>query len=233
MGSAEFEFGALPKSLKWICANWPTYVVKRVEKIQDLDGNFLYFIAPKEMERESLFKPEVVTPEDVEKVLIRLFTEKYPYRLKEYSNCYDRIHGSPYLAGRVPDTNFWWDLNHHWMACFGKDIKRLLIALSLVLERKGRPNRVGPTIEDDLFGTPVFKIEQYKNKIIVTDFSGRNTNILLNNVKEVSEDNEKLTVIVRTRSGVDKTLYIEVLPCSRRDFVVSLLRERAAKNRLQ
>ena len=226
MGSAEFEFGTLFKSLSWVCENWPSYVVRRIDKIQDIEGSLLYFVAPKILN----VRDEDVTPEDLEPIIKKLFSEKHPFRLKEYSECYERVHGSSW-SDRIPETNFWWDVDHHWMICFGKDIKRLILALQRACQKNGLPMEGGPTVEDEIFQMPVFEMDASANRVTVTDFSGNRTIISLNNLLEVIEDPEKVSVLVLNKAGIQRYLHILVQPSAKRDYLVKMLKERLERNK--
>jgi len=116
------------------------------------------------------------------------------------------------------------------MMCFGEDIKRLVTAIQKVCVKRGLPFEGGPTVVDDIFGMPVFQMDTGKNAITVTDFHGHSTIIVLGKVQSVSEDPDKVTVVVHTRSGEMKPLYVRVLPCAKRDYLVSLLKEKASIN---
>ena len=229
MGSVEFEFGTIPGSLKQICADWKNYRLSRVESIQDLDGGILYILAPLSFLVSGYPKDETVTHLELKKIATNLFTQKHPYRMKEYSYCYERIHGDTF-TGRIPEINFWWDVEHHWMMCFGEDIKRLVMAIQKVCVKKELSFEGGPTVGDELFKMPVFKMDTGKNAITVTDFNGHNTIISLGKVQSVSEDPDKVTVVVHTRSGEVKPLYVRVLPSTKREYLVGLLGERANMN---
>jgi hypothetical protein len=228
MGSSEFEWGALPASLTKICKSWDTYKISRIDEIQDLDGNYLYFVAPESF-KTSGWPEETATHETLVGVIKTLFSEKYPYRLKERCECYDRIHGDSF-TGRISDTNFWWDVENNWMMCFGKDIQRLILAIQKVCVKKALPYEGGPSVKDSVFSTPVFAMDALKNKVTVTDFGGRTTIISLLNVKNVAESPEAVVVLVRTRAGVDKELDIQIKPCAKRDFLVQLLKDRIDYN---
>jgi hypothetical protein len=223
MGSSEFEWGALPQSLTAICQKWQSYKVNRMDEIQDLNGNYLYFLSPEIFEEVSWHEGKS-TIEDLKGIIKNLFTKRDSYQLKERSNCYEHIHGDVF-SGRIPETNFWWDVNYHWMMCFGKDIKRLILAIQKVCEKKSLPYDGGPTVGDDIFSIPIFGMDALKNKITITDLNGRATIISLGNVKSVIESPERVIVGVRTRSGTDKDLDISIQPCAKRDFFVKLLQD--------
>ena len=116
------------------------------------------------------------------------------------------------------------------MACFGKDIKRLLVALEKVCVKKELPFDGGPSLENDLFHMPVFDMDIVKNKVTVTNFNGQSTVVSLGNVKSVSEDPEKVTVLVSSRSGVDKNLFFVHSRDNKRDYLMNILKESVILN---
>jgi len=125
MGSAEFEFGTIPEALHRICEQSATMVVTRVPKVKNLDGWPLFILSPRAL------------TEDAEGVVTNLFTKKNPYRLKEATYCYEHTHGGSEYMMR---TDMWWDVEHDWMACFGDNMRRLVIGLGKVCVKKGMVN---------------------------------------------------------------------------------------------
>lgn len=236
MGSSEFEWGALPRSMLSICKNWQSYKIGRMDNIQDLSGNFLYYIYPEVLVRRDAHSDYIVSSEnssveDLEAIIKKLFSERYALDLKERSECYEHIHGDSF-SGRVSEIDFWWDVQYDWMMCFGQDIKRLILAIEKVCVKKELSPAGGPTVKDSIFSTPVFGLDIIKNKMTITDLNGESTVISLGNVKEVTDIAEDpLVVLVKTRAGVDKHLYIKVLPGTKRDYLVKLLREQIELNK--
>jgi hypothetical protein len=220
MGFSEFEWGSIPKAMIDLCQHWHTYKILQVDEIQDIDGNFFYYVAPESFSTRG----DPATAEDLRAVMINLFTKRFHYRLKEPSYCYERIHGGSF-GNRIPDTNFWWDIENNWMACFGADIKRLILAIQKVCEKKALPYEGGPSVLDKVFSVPVFALDIVKSKVTVTDFSGNMTIIHLKNVAGVSEGERDLIVQVKTKSGDLRNLSIQVSSGIRRDYLVRILQE--------
>jgi hypothetical protein len=97
MGSSEFEFGALGKSLKeGIRPNLSSYVYGQIA-FEEQKFSVTYFC------------PEILE-EDVKVIIPSL--GRRDYRLKE------RCDFSKYYSGESIskwDNQFWWDIEHHWM----------------------------------------------------------------------------------------------------------------------
>lgn len=111
MGSAEFEFGALPDSLKEITRNLDSYRIVRVEpKTAAHDGRLLYAVCTDEQEEDLLgFVPQLVDG---------------TLRLKEL------IYLKEALEEPVPAVVAWWDVSNHWLLVLGeKTAKRTMMAL--------------------------------------------------------------------------------------------------------
>lgn len=106
MGSAEFEFGALPSSLRAFRANWDNCKQRLVKGITEVDSPLRVFS----------FLSDEDFPE-YEGYLNLLRKDKI--RLKEVSGF------SPdyYLNEK---TNFWWDLDNNVMFSFKKDYMKKL-----------------------------------------------------------------------------------------------------------
>lgn len=94
MGSSEFEWGALPKSLKFIRQNINEYV---------------YLDVPIKEKQITVFCPDHLKTE-VKKYLTALADKKM--RLKEFSGFDDYIKGDGYFKDRF---DFWWDIENHVM----------------------------------------------------------------------------------------------------------------------
>ncbi len=120
MRSAEFEFGALGKSLKRVVSSINTY---QVGESKVLDG------------KESLWAiaPGAILQEVTQVVLPGMC--RGSYRLKERS-------GLPDCLTKKDETwtiNFWWDIGNDWMAATTRDHANLvLLAFQKVQERWGK-----------------------------------------------------------------------------------------------
>jgi hypothetical protein len=229
MGSAEFEFGSLGESLEKICKEWAAYKIVRMEDIKDMNGNILYYLAPATF-MSHIDSKKTLTAEDLKEVMTNLFTKKSHYRLKEWSNCYEHIYGDTYNT-KVPSTNFWWDIDYHWMACFGKDIKRLILAIQKVCVKKTLPFENGPSVTDEIFQEPIFTLDLDKNKLTVTSLTGSITIVHLNNILAVSESPEQLMISVSTKSGDVRNLSIQVPASSKREYVLKVLKNQVDTNK--
>jgi len=93
MGSAEFEFGALPESLKIIRDNIDDYIYQEIE----INKKKITIFYDKKFESEIL------------EFLIKLSEDKFT--LKEYSDFNSYINNGPFYN----NTDFWWDIDNHLM----------------------------------------------------------------------------------------------------------------------
>lgn len=133
MGSAEFEFGALPDSLKQMC-----------RKADDLEVVMVKDIVNQENQRLCLVVP-VGAADNYRPIIDALIEEKI--RLKESANFAPHVTGKSRSGEPVKegdwylDTKGWWDLNNHVMFTFGKqNAKNILKAIRNVRDRKKAAN---------------------------------------------------------------------------------------------
>lgn len=109
MGSAEFEFGALPKSFRKIEAMAKDFVGRPVPEITK-DGNPLIVYSYLNAANFAEYKTW----------LLRLNGEGEPVRTKE-STRFERDYKSTYNK-----TDFWWDINNDAMFGFDPEFMRFL-----------------------------------------------------------------------------------------------------------
>lgn len=226
MGSSEFEWGALPKSLKGMTSNWADYVTFQIDSIKDNNGDFLQVLCRKSQ------------AEDVKDVLIKLFDKDCQIRLKERTGMHDYLACKSTYSLRV---NFWWDvtgsdylenrgMSNDWMCCFGNNIRRLIIAVRKVWS-KHNESEVSPT-----FGPQVpnninkpspseLLIDKDRDYIRVTTTAGIKTTINTRAIQDVIIHPDKLEVIVKIKSGAIRTLYIMSEPTNHRKVLENMLNE--------
>jgi len=121
MGSAEFEFGALPESLNRIIGEWKNFDVFETS-LKDSDGGSVFVICKKTSKSE------------VEKCLIELSEKKH--RTKEISYFQEYLNGK-HKTDRYIRTRLWWDIDNDWMACPGKQkIELVKFAIEKVIEKR-------------------------------------------------------------------------------------------------
>lgn len=114
MGSAEFEFGALPKSFRAIEANVDLAALHVVNEIKDFEGKSLRVFA-------------VLSTEEFEQYKIHLLALR--------DGKYDTKEGTRFEPDRQTDgCDFWWDIENHVMWSFNKNFMKNIhehIAVSL------------------------------------------------------------------------------------------------------
>ncbi len=104
MGSSEFEFGALPKSLKQLLKNRGAYVCID-SGIKAKDGKSLMLFC----------LPSVVS--DVKEFLISKSENEHTISTKEGVWLKEALSGD---SGWV-NCNAWWDVENHWVAFMGEE----------------------------------------------------------------------------------------------------------------
>jgi hypothetical protein len=225
MGSSEFEWGALPKSLKSITTNWSKYVHFQIDSIIDNDGQYLQVICHADQK------------EEVTSVIIDLFNKDSKIRLKEHSGMYDYLYArSQYSL----DKNFWWDvtgsdyqdagLSNNWMCCFGNNIRSLIIAIRKVWCKHNSSDALpefGPEIPKAIIKPKPSQLQVTKNntQIIVINTLGNKTIINKKSIQDVSVLPDRIDVRVLTRAGKDKILSIVEGSSSSRKVLENLLIE--------
>lgn len=119
MGSAEFEFGALPKSLRTIVENHADYEMFTVNEVKNLNGETMQLYCHKDVFERAKENATHLSNE--------------PYGYKEYC---DMPHYLGKREGYEVGNDFWWDISNHYMICFGEDHAiKLLTALEKMAEK--------------------------------------------------------------------------------------------------
>ena len=111
MGSAEFEFGALPESFRRIQAQGVRWVGRIVEDLKEGDAPLRVYSPFNDVEFD-----------EYTAYLLRLRDPNSRVRLKEYSGFVEG-HAQMYKYSR---TNFWWDLDNDAMFGFHKEFMKRL-----------------------------------------------------------------------------------------------------------
>ena len=118
MGSAEFEWGALPESLRFMEAKLGKFRLIEIPEIRDGENNGLKVWTNLQGEEWESYKAQIVA--------LRFGTLNEagrPIRLKERSRFEKKL---PYKS----KTDFWWDIGNHVMWTFDKMVaKRLRVYL--------------------------------------------------------------------------------------------------------
>lgn len=114
MGSSEFEFGALPKSLKFACANLDDYSVIKINAIKDLDDQPLRVLC-------------LTEDKAYQEALLELWVDEHSLTTKE---CVGLEQAKRPKEDRLYEADVWWDISNHVFFCFGKTtMKQWLTAL--------------------------------------------------------------------------------------------------------
>lgn len=126
MGSAEFEFGALPQSLHRVVNHLDTYEIVKTG-IVNFENAQLFLIC----------KP--TDAEELTAILLTLRDEK-PYRLKENIGLDANLSGKE-KADSYWFFDFWWDVENDYFFVVGKEnAKKVMIALRALEEKWTNPN---------------------------------------------------------------------------------------------
>lgn len=133
MGSSEFEWGALPASLKVFTRNVDDLQFFQIKGVKNYKGKGLW----------ALCFPEVFAAyEEYFKDLIEDKT-----RLKEATRLKDETTGIDFMKRPLKDNSFcrvdlWWDIENHIFFSYGKDVvQEALVALKEVREKKIAENK--------------------------------------------------------------------------------------------
>lgn len=106
MGSAEFEFGAIPASFARIMSNYKEYAIFK-SRLRTKNGVIVWVYCPR-------FKHDVV------ETWLERVAEKDILHLKEYIGFLDALNVQPGTE-RVCDDNFWWDIENDIMFWIGME----------------------------------------------------------------------------------------------------------------
>lgn len=108
MGSAEFEFGALPKSFRRIEANADSFVMRKVPEITKgtADLRVWSYLSDEEFEEYKTYL-----------IRLRYPTPKTEIRTKETT----RFNADYHAYNPIFETNFWWDVDNDVMFGFKKN----------------------------------------------------------------------------------------------------------------
>lgn len=143
MGSAEFEFGALPASLKRLTKSIEKREIYTFEDIKNYENKKLVIIASSEAEANKY-----------KEFIIELMKSEYGIRLKERTDVFFHntdeflkekgvnLEGGYFKYRR--DTDSWWDIENDIIFCFGKDYARNIFkAIINTREKKKRDKAEG------------------------------------------------------------------------------------------
>jgi hypothetical protein len=124
MGSAEYEFGALPNSLKRICKNFRFFSVFSIDKIKDSKGNSLV-----------LFIQEGKQDEYIKEIEAFLRGERH---LKEHIDLEYHIKGKDWRGKPLEEINdIWWDIvNDAWFTFIPGEINLVKMSIFNTIEKK-------------------------------------------------------------------------------------------------
>jgi hypothetical protein len=126
MGSSEFEWGALPKSLKQFTKNFDKLELLRMKKLADYENKMLVLIGlPENTKEYKQYIPDLLEDR---------------IHLKEWINLKSAIKGMIYSNRQYDETRHpsaWWDIQNNIMIVFSiKRAKNLLKAIGVVRDKK-------------------------------------------------------------------------------------------------
>lgn len=128
MGSAEFEFGALPKSLRAVTPHLDKYQIYQDKRYKKADGQGLFLFCTPEMKEEVLSRIELLYRDEI--------------NLKERSGLADCLNAQD-EKGYGTDINLWWDIENHFFFGIGKPtIQRLELALTRLKEKWAEKDKI-------------------------------------------------------------------------------------------
>ena len=226
MGSAEFEWGALPNSLKRMTASWTNYECVQVpdinspdKNIMDADGNILYVICNKDQ------KDEII-------IAINEFASKKYNNTKEFVGLHDYITCKQRLK-----VNFWWDINNDWMCCFSEGLARkLVIAINMVCVKHSQSVNTSIVAMSDriicLYSNIKFVDEYRKSQITIYNSDPEfpmKEKIIINKRRILSVDDSDPNVLkinVSTpKSKTSRTIDLNLQMSIKRRTIYNMLKE--------
>lgn len=228
MGASEFEWGALPASLKQICQHWSAFALLKISEIKNLDGEDCYVFCHTGCE------------EKVTEVIKKLFIENCPYRLHEWSGCYEYVNTLP-RSQYSTIINFWWDIDHHWMCCFGNNIKKLIIAIQKIIEKKSTEwsiTNAGPgpiVIESITKPTTTIVDTTISGLITITTISGVTTKLACKRIHSLKVFMSTLDIGITNKSGREMVVQITDIheDDPKKKVLVKLINDAIETNQIQ
>ncbi len=128
MGSSEFQFGALPSSLRRMTINGDFYQIFAIPKYQDKDGNVLKVYAPS------------IYSERIKDMVDGLINNRFALKESCYLSKYISINSSKGKANKFIKYNeFWWDIENDYFIFFKHEDKILKAMDSFKRRHYGYP----------------------------------------------------------------------------------------------
>lgn len=128
MGSAEFEWGALPASLRALTSCLDKVVLTQTS-LKATDGRSVFVVCFDSDQAEAVAQVE------------KLATER-AIRTKEHVGL-ERALKCDYKGYVRQDLVAWWDIDNHWFACLGKPVaKDVLLGLARLAERWKKEGKI-------------------------------------------------------------------------------------------
>lgn len=232
MGSSEFEFGALPHSLRRITYSWSQYVINTIN-IQDQNDDKLYLLCRQNQFEELKSVVQILTLDP------NTFRTKERVCIKEYLEC---------KSTWDMRINFWWDVTesshfrldnkeaidkskgNDWMVCFGdENINKLIIAINKVCVKHERKITQGPSLFE-------YK-KKCREKIIIDDeikhfkitYQNTTTTLIKINIVSFEIINDIIHINVKTRKKIN-IIKINLPKSNERQHFINKLTERVALN---
>jgi len=137
MGSSEFEWGALPASLKRVCKNIKAYEIFSINDIKDYRGFPLCLVCTKENATEY---------EAVLRVWAKA-SDEYGFGLKELMKFTEAISGKSF-SGKPIESSYnkidaWWDIENDVFFAFGVTTEIVFQSLRNVHNKKKAEGKEG------------------------------------------------------------------------------------------
>ncbi len=125
MGSAEFEFGALPNSLRAMRANKSDLTARKIQTIMDGEHQLRTYSYLNDAEW-ALYVPMLEELRNSEKVRLKERSEFSLPEIKRDQEWMENMRARTKSTYTPEPTNFWWDINHHVMFSFEKNFMNRL-----------------------------------------------------------------------------------------------------------
>ncbi len=119
MGSSEFEWGALPQSLKRVCRSWMSFERTMLKDVKDYKGKRLVLLCPAALAKEySAFLRKLAKAKD-----------EFGFRFKELPYFLRNLSGKDWDGkplSNMSRVDAWWDIDNDVFWCFGVEVADII-----------------------------------------------------------------------------------------------------------